>query len=335
MGIIFSRASGVNDSVFGLVQDPLEAFIERENEAWMNKDMNLAPKIFHPFKMETATARIQTMGSLGEMEVVGENGAYPMGEREEGFHKILETEEWKYATGISKTAMEDKLDFAVSSTAQDLIDSYHRTRNNFFWGLLGSAIQNKHLNRKGKIFSVDTMDGAKLFSASHASKFDKKLVQSNAFTDELTASNLGKLATAMQNFKNDNGEVIGLNPDTLIIPNTEAAKAAAFGILGAYNDPDTPGGNRYNYLFGNWNVMTVPWLVPYMSGNKVPFIIMDSEYNQKRYGAVDAVRIQPTVDSYIDNGTDANIWKIRARFSGGFGEWRAFAAGGLDFGSTL
>lgn len=334
-GIIFSSASGVNESVFGLVQDPLKAFIERENEAWMSKDMNLAPKIFHEFRLDTATGRIQTMGNLGEMEIAGENGAYPMGDREEGFHMIVESEEWKYATNISKTAMEDKLDNVVRSNGQDLMDAYYRTRNNFFWGLLGSAIQNKHYNRKGKIFSVNTMDGVKLFSDAHVSKFDKKLVQKNAFTDEFSATSLGKLATNMQNARNDNGEIMGLNPDTIIIPNDETAKAEVFGVVGAHQDPTTPGGNRYNYQFGNWNVMVVPWLVQYMSGNKFPYILMDSEFNKKRYGAMDVVRIDPTVESYIDNGTDANVWKIRTRFSGRFGEWRAFAAGGLDFGGTL
>ena len=74
-GIIFSVASGVNDSVFGKLQDPLKAFIERANEAWMNNEMNLAPKIFHPFKLDSNTGSIASPGSLGEMEAVGVSGA--------------------------------------------------------------------------------------------------------------------------------------------------------------------------------------------------------------------------------------------------------------------
>ena len=35
-GIIFSVASGLNESVFGKIQDPLKAFIDRANEAWMS-----------------------------------------------------------------------------------------------------------------------------------------------------------------------------------------------------------------------------------------------------------------------------------------------------------
>ena len=118
-GIIFSVASGVNDSVFGKLQDPLKAFIERENEAWMNKEMNLAPKIFHPFKLDSNTGSIASLGSLGEMEAVGENGAYPLGNLEEGYRKVIRAEERKHSFAISQTAMEEKLDFVITSNGQN------------------------------------------------------------------------------------------------------------------------------------------------------------------------------------------------------------------------
>lgn len=334
-GIIFSVASGVNDSVFGKLQDPLKAFIERANEAWMNNEMNLAPKIFHPFKLDSNTGSIASLGSLGEMEAVGENGAYPLGNLEEGYRKVIRAEEWKYSFAISQTAMEDKLDFVITSNGQNLMDAYYRTRNNFMWGLLGAALQNKHFVRKGMEFSVNTWDGVKLFAQEHPSKFDAKMKQCNAYSDAFSATVLGKIATAMQNAKNDNGEIIGLVPDTIVIPNTEKAKSDVFGVLGAYRDPDTAAGNRFNYQFGNWNVMVVPWLESLATENSYPFFLMDSDYNEKHFGALDVVRIEPKIKSYIDESTDANVWKIRARFSGAFGDWRAFYAGGVSFGKAL
>lgn len=333
-GIIFSVSSGANEGVFGKIQDPLKVFIERANEAWMNSDMNLAPKIFHEFKLDSNTASIGSLGSLSEMEAVGENGAYPLGELQEGFRKVLQAEEWKYSFAISQTAMEDKLDFIMTNNGQALVDAYYRTRNSFFWSLLGAALSNTHYERKGKTFSVNTMDNVKLFSQAHPSAFDAAFTQGNAFKDAFSASALGKVATKMQNVKNDNGEIIGLVPDTIIIPNTEKAKSEVFGVLGAYKDPDTAAGNRFNYQFGNWNVMVVPWLEKYATSTTYPWILMDSDYNEKHYGAVDIMRIAPKVDSYIDPNTDANIWKIRTRFSGAFGDWRAFFAGGVSFGAT-
>lgn len=334
-GIIFSVASGLNESVFGKIQDPLKVFITRANEAWMSNEMNLAPKIFLPFRLDSNTGSIAQMGSLGEMEAVGENGAYPLGNREEGYRKVVQAEEWKYAVSISQTAMEDGNDAVVKSSAQDLMDAYHRTRNNFFWGMMGAALTNKHYVRGGKTFSVSGADGVKLFAQEHTSKFDAKLKQCNAFSDAFSASVLGKIATEMQNVKNDNGEIIGLVPDTIVIPNTEKAKNDVHGILGAYKDPDTAAGNRYNYQFGNWNVIVVPWLERFATADSYPFFLMDSDYNKKHYGAMDVIRIDPKVSSYVDEATDANVWKIRARFSGAFGDWRAFYAGGVSFGKAL
>lgn len=335
-GIIFSVASGVADSMFGLIQDPMKALIIRENEAWMQKQMNLVDKVFHPFKLDGASGSIQEMGNLGEMELVGENGAYPLSEIEEGFRKTFTAEVWKKAVIISQEAMEDEVNNVLKDKASELMDAYHRTRNNFFWNLLGSALQNKDYARNGRVFSTSGIDGVKLFSTAHVSKFDPKLKQTNAFNLPFNATNLGKVSTAMQNMLTDNGEVAGLQPDTIIIPNTEEAKREVFGVIGAYHDPDQEAGNRFNYQFSNWNVLVVPWLVPFcQAGESFPWILMDDEFNKARYGAVDIQRVAPTVKSYVDQGTGGNVFNMRTRFSGAFGNWRAFAAGGLPFGKEI
>ncbi len=335
-GIIFSVASGVAESVFGQLQDPMKALIIRENEAWMHKPMNLVDKVFHPFNLDGDSGSIQEMGNLGEMEVAGENGAYPRSEILEGFRKSFRAEEWKKGVAISQTAVEDQRNNVLTEKARELMDAYHRTRNSFFWALLGNAVQNKDYIRNGKKFSTDGIDGVKLFSTTHPSKFDPKLKQSNAFSLEFSATNLGKVATAMQNTVTDSGEIAGLQPGTIIIPNIEEAKREVFGVLGAYHDPDKEASNKFNYQFSNWDVMVVPWLVPFCTaGQPFPWILMDDEFNKARYGAVDVQRLAPVVKSYIDEDTDANIHKLRTRFSGGFGNWRAFAAGGLPFGKEI
>ena len=133
----------------------------------------------------------------------------------------------------------------------------------------------------------------------------------------------------------DNGEIIGLVPDTIIIPNTAKAKDEVFGILGAHNDPNTPAGNRYNYQFGNWDVLVIPWLNDLVAADgSYPWILMDSNYNESNYGAIDVERIPLAITSDKDRNNDANRWAGRARFGGAFGNFRAFAAGGLDFGTA-
>lgn len=333
--ITFSVSAAKESPIFGQVQDPMKALILKDHEAWMNDEQNLVPKVFLPFKLDGATGSIHEMGNLGEMEIVGENGDYPRSEIIEGFSKTFYAEEWKKSVIISQTAIEDQRNNVLSEKARELMDAYHRTRNSFFWSLLGSALRNEHYKRNGRVILVDSIDGVKLFSVAHPSKVDSKLKQKNAFSNPFSAENLGKVSTAMQNTLTDSGEIAGLQPDTIIIPNIENAKKDVFGAVGSYYNPDEAASNRFNYLFGNWNVMVVPWLVPFCKENgDFPWILMDSNFNARRYGAVDIQRVPPSITSKI-NDNDANEWKLRTRFSGGFGNWRAFFAGGLDFGAKI
>lgn len=333
-GIITSVSANVNSTIFGDVQGPLIALIEQEYKRFENDPLYTTwKKIFHEFKLNSATASIAGMGNIGMFEDVGENGAHPLSDAPDGFAKILYSIEWKLMRSISQTAMEDKLDFVMQNIASELTSSYARTKCHFFWGLLAAALQNRDYITKGKrTVSVKSMDGVNVFSTSHKLANSKKTV-ANAFSDDFSVTALGKVATRMQNMVDDNGEIVGMNPDTIIIPNVEEVKREVFGVLGATHDPDTPAGNKYNYQFGNWEVIVVPWLSELVSSIKYPWMLMDSGYNERSYGARDVERVDMTVRSFIDENTNANNWAGRARFSGTFIDFRAFAAGGLSFGT--
>ncbi len=67
---------------------------------------------------------------------------------------------------------------------------------------------------------------------------DKK-TQSNLFAGDLTVDNLGRVEELMQNTKGDNGELLGIAPDTIWIPNDAALKKAAFAAAGSDKDPES------------------------------------------------------------------------------------------------
>lgn len=332
-GIITSISSGVNNTLFGDVQGPLVALLEEEYSRFeSNESFTLWKKIFPEFKLDSNMATIGSLGAIGLFEDVGENGAYPASELREGFQKLLTAQEWKNSFAISQTMMEDKLDFILADNAKQLVASYFRTKNSFFWGLLGAALKNTdYVTPKKKKISVKTMDGVNVFSGAHKLAHASGTV-GNAFKDAFSASALGKVAEHMQNMVDDNGEIIGLVPDTIIIPNTEEAKSAVFGVIGASHDTTTAAGNKFNYQFGNWEVIVSPWLASHQTADGFPWLLMDSDYNQRRYGARDVERIQMTVRSEIA-ANDANVWKGRGRFGGAFIDFRAFAAGGVSFGA--
>ena len=61
---------------------------------------------------------------------------------------------------------------------------------------------------------------------------------------------------------------------------------------------------------------------------------MDSNYMDEADVAIWQERVPLTVKSVVDEN-DANRWKGRARFAGGFVDFRGMLAGGLAAGGTL
>ena len=137
----------------------------------------------------------------------------------------------------------------------------------------------------------------------------------------------------MQNFCGDNGEVLDISPDTIIIPNIYSLKQAVFAVIGADRDPDSAY-NGFNYHFGRWNVAVWPYLNKYVSSGTAPWMLCDSRYNKTAGGFVFQNRTNLDVISYLSQGNDANVWHGYARFTGGFNDWRAYALGGYSSGQT-
>lgn len=333
-GIIISESSNVVNSVFGEVQGPLKVVIENAYKEILENDGNRISKIFKPFNLDSASGTIQSLGSLGQFQIAGENGAYPQTDLKESWAKTVRPHVWKLEVAISRELLDDKLFNIMADRVKMLTASYNKTRNNFFWGLLGSAVQQKDLVFGGRTHATKSWDDVNLFSNKHPIELGSKKYQSNAFSNAFSVEALGSMATEMQNVKDEHGEFIGLTPDTLLIPNLEKAKREVFGVLGANYNPDVAGSNQYNYQFGNWNVIVAPWMNKYITGENYQWIMLDSQYNADNYGALDVKRIDLEVKSEVAEN-DANLWKGYARFGGAFGDWRGFAIGGVEYGDEL
>lgn len=138
----------------------------------------------------------------------------------------------------------------------------------------------------------------------------------------------------MQDFRGDKGEVLDVAPDTILIPNEYTLKRDVFAAIGADKDPNTAN-NGFNYQYGRWTVIVWPYLNQFIAKGLKPWVLVDKRYNQEYGGAVWLDRVELTVRSEIDSGTDANVWKGRSRFTAGFNDWRPFAVGGIPGGTKL
>lgn len=332
MGIIFSEGSGVNDSIFGKSQAPIKMIIEKSGEAYEHE--SIAKEIFNMEKSSNYAEKITSMTAMDGFKPVGENGVYPEDHMQEGYSKTLEHVTWKDRFSISREMIDDSKLIDLKKRPEAFIAGYGRTRERFAAALLGGGVQGLgSVKFGGRSFDTTTADGQALFSKAHKSSLNKE-TQSNQFADAFSDDALAALECKMQGFKGDNGEILDVTPDTIIIPNNYQLKKAVFAAVGADKDPNTSN-NGFNFLFGRWNIIVWAYLDQFIASGTAPWIVMSSKYNKSNMGAVWFDRTPLEVKSVVNDDNDANHWNGYARFTAGFNDWRAFAVGGISGGTAL
>lgn len=333
-GIVFSKGSGLNDSIYGKSEAPIRAFLERNVKAY--EEMSTIKKIFKMIDSEHYGEKFGGItGFAHGFQPVGEGASYPTDERQEGYSKFLENITWKDSFAITQEMMEDSIILDLNKTgARSFIDQYYLTREKYGSQLLIGAVSGTETTFRGLKMDCTSADGVSLFSTAHPSKTGNTGVQSNKFAGAFSAENLGKLETAMQNFVDDNGEVLNIAPDTIIIPNDATLKNEVFAAIGATKDPDTSN-NGFNYLFGRWTVVVSPYLNALIGETDKPYMLLDKRYCDNYNGLLFMDRIPLTIKAFIDEDTDNNVWSGRSRFVCGANDWRCIAVGGVTGGTAL
>lgn len=328
-GITFTKAAGVNDSVFGKSQEPIKSMINAGIESFEEK--SLVDKIFYVDNTKNFAEKYATMTALGDFEDVGENGATPVTGMQEGFCKVIEPWTWKNSFSISQEMMEDSKIGDIKNAVRRFTTSYGRTREKFGAALLANGM-NRTMTFGKKTYEITCADGTPMFNAAHPSKTKgTKFVQSNLFKGAFSQAVLDAVQEHMQNLCDDDGNILNVMPDTIIIPNNGALKRAVFAAVGSELDPES-NNNAWNFQCGLWNVLVWNYLPPTINGQPY-FFVMDSQY-MKEYECMPWLdRVKLKVTSYIDHNTDANVFKGRTRYGAGFNNFRGISACGLGFGS--
>ena len=330
--ITFTYGSGLNDSVFGKVQAPIASLLEKRGEAF--EQASLIGEIFNKRKSTHFGEMFTSMTAMDGFQPVGELGSHPVAGKQESYRKLIENETWKNSFSVSREAMDDAQNIDLKKKPVDFITGYYRTREMFAHALLGAAIsQAKVASYGGKSFDVTTADEMTLFNKAHPSKLSKG-TQSNVFSDAFSLKALGAVETTMQNFKGDNGEILDISPTTIIIPNDFDLKNEVFEAIGSDKDPSTSN-NGFNYHYGRWNIIVMPYLNQFITEGTKPWILLDKNANERYDGGVWLDRTALEVRSTLDEDTDANVWRGYARFTAGFNDWRPFAIGGVTGGTAL
>ena len=331
-GMTFTQGSGLNDSIFGKAQAPIRLFIEQRGEAF--DQMSLIKPLFQMGSSTNFGEMMTSMTAMDGFQAVGENGATPRDEMQEGYGKFLKHMTWKNSFALSREIIEDSKLMDLKKRPEAFISGYNRTRERYGAALYAGAIAgNAKIKYSGKEFDTTGADGKVVFDTTHPSKV-KGASQSNKFSNVFSDDALGLLETRMQNFMGDNGEILDVTPDTIVIPNVHALKKAVFAAVGADKDPTTAN-NGFNYQFGRWNIICWPYLNNFIAAGTLPWILLDSKYNDMNGGAVWLDRTKLDVHSEVDRNTHANVWSGYSRFVAGFHDWRFAAVAGVTGGTTL
>ena len=331
-GIIFSEGSGIANSSFGKSQEPIKALIESNVEAF--EERSAIDKVFCMTTTKNYAEKYTNETSLGDFEDVGENGAYPKTGMREGYSKVIEPTTWKSSFEVTQEMVEDAKASKIRGRVNIFAGSFGRTREKFAAGLLAGGTKAK-TDFAGKQYDTTSADGVPLFSAKHPSITKGTGAQSNLFTGAFSQTVLDAMQEKMQMFTDDDGNLLNVAPDTIIIPNVGSLKRAVLAAVGSDLDPATAN-NALNFQMGLWNVIVWPYLPAAIDG-KPYFMMMDSQFKDNYECLPWLDRVKLTVQSTLDPNTDANVFKGRARFGAGFNNWRCIAlcGEGISAGTKL
>ena len=330
-----SIGSGLNGTIYGDCQVPLKAFLESRGEAFQRE--SLLPYLYRMAKSRHWAERYSSETAMGDFEPVGEGGDYPKTGFEDGYFRDIVNMTFKQSFSVTQELVEDCLLGTMKQRANKLVTAYGRTREKFGRILYAGGLYGTTVSYKGKTFACGSADGQALFSKTHPNKVNGAK-QTNLYKGTFTNTLLGKIETEMQNIKGDNGELLGVAPDTIWIPNDAALKDAVFSAVGADKEP-TSGNNAFNYQFGRWNIIVDPYLTAALTdlgkSSEKPFFLLDSKFIELNDGPIFQDRVPLDVKSVIDNNNDNNVWQGRARFGAGFADWRFVAVGNMSTGTDL
>lgn len=330
-----SISSGLNGTIYGDCQVPLKAFLESRGEAFQRE--SLLPYLYRMEKSRHWAERYSSETAMGDFEPVGEGGDYPKTGFEDGYFRDIVNMTFKQSFSVTQELVEDCLLGTMKQRANKLVTAYGRTREKFGRILYAGGLYGTTVSYKGKTFACGSADGQALFSKTHPNKVNGAK-QTNLYKGTFTNTLLGKIETEMQNIKGDNGELLGVAPDTIWIPNDAALKDAVFSAVGADKEP-TSGNNAFNYQFGRWNIIVDPYLTAALTdlgkSSEKPFFLLDSKFIELNDGPIFQDRVPLDVKSVIDNNNDNNVWQGRARFGAGFADWRFVAVGNMSTGTDL
>lgn len=266
------------------------------------------------FKVENSSKdrEIESSASgLSQFVLTGENQPVTYEDRNQGYDVTYTHQKWAKAISISKEMWDDDRFGVMRRGTQDLAKGKMRTKDQ-----IGADIFNYGFTSGGGgKASFTAGDAVALFSASHP-RTDGGANQSNTATADLAEDSLEAALVTMRATLDDKGQLVGINPDTLLVAPALEKEARILldssGRVGTANNDVNPYQGRLKLIV--WDRLGAA-----SGGSDTAWFVLDSsEHLLQYFNRMDSGLQGPDYD--FDN--DVAKWKDQFRCRAGWSDWR-------------
>jgi phage major head subunit gpT-like protein len=231
------------------------------------------------------------------------------------YYTRIEPKEFAGGIQIERKLLDDDRYDVIKSRQNGLVESLHRVKEKYGAQAFGYAFS-------AAMTFATSEEGVALCSSSHTTKSGAATTTgfSNAGSTALSKTAIGATRILMRRFKNETGQRIVIEPDTLIVPDslydTACEAVGSSGAASSSLDPDS-GNNKINAQFGRFKIVSYPRLDDIDTNN---WYMVDSKQMKNYLIWID--RIAPDVMTEKDFESLMFKQAIYARFGYGYTDWR-------------
>jgi phage major head subunit gpT-like protein len=267
--------------------------------------------VFNVFNSSKNLEKDSGISGLMQMAEITEGAAVSVDTVYQGYDTTYTHKKFGRKTTITEEMVDDDQYREVEARAKGLAIALNRTVEQSAADVLNNAFT---AGGGGKAQFVSGGDGVALFAANHP-RSDGGAVQSNTTTMDLAEDALETVLVTMRATKDDRGELMLVQPDTLIVPPALEKEARILlntsGRVGTAN-------NDINPYQGVLKLVVWDFLGAAAGGSDTAWFVLDSKQNPLNW----FWRKKGSLERNVDFDT-ANIeYKLTARWSNGFSNWR-------------
>jgi hypothetical protein len=285
--------------------EALDPVIRGTFELAFNRRASVIPMLFNIQQSMDSDEEMLGVGAIGidAWENYEQSGAVSEVHYDKGYKTTLTHKEYPVTIGVERKLLDDNKLPQILQIPRRLGDSAFVRRETHGASVFNNAFDSNFAGA----------DSVELCDAAHPHSPDKTgSTQSNISTNALTLTNVASARETMMAFTDDNNEIMGVTPDTLLVP--PELEDEALVITRSLQNPDNAN-NAINPQAGRFRV--VPW--HYLTDANNWFLI-DSGLMRESLWWFD--RMPLTIRPKVEDKTIKAHWIAYMRYSYGWSDWR-------------